>query len=102
MIIFSKVDGSYHGSTTSFENDWSDGGACGLSGFDSKKDLNQYLKENNYREKGTSELEILCWSKHTLQNGATLTCISKLNHKGKHSAIFSEFNKLNNRKYTWQ
>lgn len=86
MIIFSKVDGTFRGSETSFVNSWSDGGASGISGFDSRKELNQYLKENNFKKKGTSKLDIYCWSKHTLKNQATITCIKKKNHKRKHSA----------------
>lgn len=106
MIIFSKVDGTYHGSTTSFENSWSDGGSCGLSGFDSRKELNKYLKENNYKKKGISifqknkfniELEIYCWSKHVVEShkgkihGGTATCFFKKNHKGKHTGSVSGF-----------
>lgn len=95
MIIFSKVDGTFHGSTTSFENSWSDGGACGISGFDSRKELNEYLKENNYKKKVTSKLEIYCWSKHLVKehkgkiHGGTATCFFKKDHKGKHTGSVS-------------
>lgn len=95
MIIFSKVDRTYHGSTTSFENSWSDGGACGISGFKSRKELNQYLKENNYKKKGTIKLDIYCWSTHNVKtvgkriHGGTATCMLKKNHKGKHKGSVS-------------
>jgi len=95
MIIFSKVDGTYHGSETSFENSWSDGGASGISGFDSLKELNEYLKENHYKKKGTSKLDIYCWSKHVVEShkgkihGGTATCFYKKNHKGKHQGSVS-------------
>ena len=95
MIIFSKVDGTYHGSQTSFENSWSDGGASGISGFDSLKELNEYLKENHFKKKGTSKLDIYCWSKHVVEShkgkihGGTATCFYKKNHKGKHQGSVS-------------
>lgn len=95
MLIFSRVNGTFHGSTTSFENGWSDGGACGISGFDSRKELNEYLKENNYKKKVTSKLEIYCWSKHLVKvhkgqiHGGTATCFFKKDHKGKHTGLVS-------------
>lgn len=93
IIVFSAVSDNkirvYRGASVSFENSWSDGGACGLSGFDTKKELNGFLKENRYIKKGTVKLSPYCWSKHTIKNGATLTCIKKLNHKGKHEATYS-------------
>jgi len=95
VIVFSKVDGTYHGSHTSFENSWSDGGASGFSGFESRKELNQYLKENHYKKKGTSKLDIYCWSKHVVEShkgkihGGTATCFYKKNHKGKHEGSVS-------------
>lgn len=95
MIIFSKVDGSFHGSTTSFENSWRDGGSCGISGFDSRKELNEYLKENHYKVKAISKLDFYCWSKHIVEShkgqihGGTATCLFKANHKGKHQGSVS-------------
>lgn len=95
MIIFSIADGTFHGSTTSFENRWSDGGSCGLSGFDSRKELNKYLKDNNYKKKGAVNLNVYCWSKHVVEShkgqihGGTATCKFKKNHSGKHRGTVS-------------
>lgn len=86
---------TYRGASISFENHWMDGGACGLSGFDSRKELNKFLKENNYRKKGTVKLSHYCWSKHTVKtlkgqiHGGTATCKLNLNHKSKHKGTVS-------------
>jgi hypothetical protein len=52
ITIFSKVsDRGYRGGSIRFENGWHDGGACGLSGFKDRKELNKYLKKRNIQEK---------------------------------------------------
>lgn len=95
LIIFSKVDGTFRGSSTSFENLWCDGASSGLSGFSSRMELNQYLKDNHYKERGQLRLNIYCWSKHEVKvfpkgklkgnpHGGIATCRKEKNHKGKH------------------
>lgn len=98
IIVFSPVfdlkTRIYRGASISFENHWMDGGACG-SGFESKKELNEYLKENNYVKRGIIKLGNYCWSKHTVEtlygqiHGGTATCKLKRNHKSKHKGMIS-------------
>lgn len=92
LIIFSqdKKDKNYRGSTTSFENNWSDGGACGISGFENKKELDKFLKENKLVKKGVIKLGDYCRDKHQRKDGGTNTCELKPNHKGKHEAKYEK------------
>ena len=78
---------TYRGSSTSFENTWSDGGASGLSDIQGKKELQKFIKENNLIKRGKIELGFYCRSKNTLKDGATITCELKPNHKNKHQAF---------------
>lgn len=98
IAIFSKIDDrGYRGGRISFENGWHDGGAWGLSGFDDRKELNEFLKENNYVKKGKVELSLYCWQTHVVEtignkiHGGTATCMLKPNHKGKHKGIVGGF-----------
>ena len=91
ILVYSHVledDGelSYRATSSSFENSWADGSACGYT-IGNKKDLKKYIKENNLIKRGTVTLGLYCWSKHTLKDGATLTCELKPNHKTKHKAF---------------
>lgn len=109
ITVFSSVkdfDGTetYRGASANFENNWSDGGACGLGGFDSRKELNEYIKKHNFVKKGSVKLSLYCWSQHTIEKGATITCESKPNHKGKHSAMWGAtfgIDKSKEKKYSW-
>lgn len=105
IIIFSSIGDEesrkYRGGSVNFENHWMDGGASGISGFDTRKELNDFIKENRYIKKGTVKLSLYCWSKHKIKNGATLTCIKKLNHKGKHEATFYGFGTERKAKHKW-
>lgn len=109
-IIFSPdKEGKYRGARSSFENNWNDGGACGLSGFNNKRELNKFIKDNNLEKRGEVELDRYCWSYHTVEtypkkitktktinmiHGGSATCMKKEHHKGKHvgyvSAGFNE------------
>ena len=104
IAIFTNKDGSFNGGRISFENVWHDGGACGLSGFKNRKELNEFLKENNYKKRGKVDLSLYCWSKHVVKtykkrisknivkdlvHGGTATCMLKLDHKGKHKGTVS-------------
>lgn len=93
IIVYSAVKDLgnelfYRGTSSSFENNWSDGGACGFD-IGNKKELNKYIKQNNLVRRGTVTLGLYCWSKNTLKDGATLTCELRPNHKGKHQAYYS-------------
>lgn len=94
IVVFSKVQkgydtGRFRGGSISFENHWSDGGSCGLTGFDNRNELNKFLKENRYIRKGTVNLGNYCYSKHENEDGSTSTCILKDEHKGQHKPNIS-------------
>lgn len=95
LLLFSISDGEYRGSTTHFENSICDGASCGISGFDSVKERNKFLKENNYKKKGTVNLGVYCWDRHYVAtlggqvHGGTATCKENKNHKGKHKGYVS-------------
>ena len=106
VVIFSPIKDRkivYRGASINFDNSWMDGASCGLSGFNSAKELKKFLRDNNYVKKGSCKLGIYCWSTHTIKNGATLTCIFKHNHKGKHSANYegSFISKRDDGVYKW-
>lgn len=85
VIIFSPVKDdvmSIRGTSISFENNWSDGSARGLSGFKSNKQLDSFLKENNLQKRGTIKLDKYCYSKHGNKDGSTSTCVLKKGHSG--------------------
>ena len=90
IIIFSPAfdlkSRIYRGASVSFENHWQDGGASGLSGFESKKELNKFLKSNKLVKKGTLILDDYCGSKHENTDGSIFTCVFKPKHYGKHKA----------------
>ncbi len=86
IIIFSELDGEFRGSCTKFEDNWSDGGASGLSAFENKKELNKFLKANKLVKKGIVKLDIYCGSTHENTDGSIFTCIFKPKHYGKHQA----------------
>lgn len=94
IVIFSALKDKngiteYRGASVSFENRWMDGGACGLAGFENKKELDKFLNESKFIKKGTLKLGEYCYAKYTIKNGATLTCNKKLNHKNKHEADYT-------------
>ncbi len=108
VIIFSPIsqkedEWRYRGSSTSFENRWMDGGACGLGSFRSKKEVDKFLKDNNLEKRGTLKLDKYCYSNFTIPNSATLTCVFKKNHKGKHEAVWKKHtaNDEPTKRYKW-
>jgi len=89
VVIFSSINdknGKFRGAEISFENRWMDGAACGLAGFDNKKELDKFLIKNRFIKKGTLKLSDYCYSKHEKTDGATITCVFKKNHDGRHGS----------------
>jgi len=88
-----------------------------LSGFENRKELNKFLKENNYIKKCVIRLSLYCWDKHVVKtfkqrisenvvrdmiHGGTATCKLKLNHKGKHTGtVSSGFGSYDDIKVKW-